>query len=442
MFPDLKKTYAKNEVTSWPIPNYWDAIAIALVLAIIIMLGYGARAMVGVYSFHEIIPISLDWVWLPYYALRTVLRMFIALFFSVLVTFVVGTWASKRSSAERIIIPMVDILQSVPVLGFLTITVTGFIALFPDSILGPECAAIFAIFTAQVWNMILSFYQSLSTLPRDLKEVASILQLSAWQRFWRVEVPFAMPGLLWNAMISMSGSWVFLVAAEAISVANHNILLPGIGSYIATAIRETNGYALGYAIITMLIVITLYDQLLFRPLMAWAEKFKMQGDEGEAPSSWVLDLFQRTHFLRFTGNYLSSWGEAIINCRYLRLRIRSARLSKQKRLSGLWPPVAGYVLLGLAVTGCIYLFLYFVLSAVTGYEILRVFYLGFLTALRVMAVILISSIIWVPVGVWIGFRPRVSRVVQPMAQFLAAFPINLLFPVAVLLILRWGLNNK
>jgi len=204
-----KNTYAKNEVTTWPIPNYWDMIALALVLAVIVLLGWGATSMVGKFHVGETIPISLSPAMLPYYALRTVLRMFIALGFSLLFTFVFGAWAAKSRQAERIIIPMIDVLQSVPVLGFLSITVVGFITLFRGSLLGPECAAIFAIFTAQVWNMTLSFYQSVRGVPEDLKEVSAMFQLSSWQSFWRVDVPFAMPGLLWNTMMSMSSSWVF-----------------------------------------------------------------------------------------------------------------------------------------------------------------------------------------------------------------------------------------
>ena len=214
-----KNSFRKIELTkiyNWPIPNYWDAIALILVIAVIIALGWGARAMVGHYDVGQEIPISLNPIKLPYYALCTVLRMFIALTFSLLFTFVVGTLAAKNRHAEILLIPMIDILQSVPVLGFLAITTVGFVALFPGSLLGPECAALFAIFVAQVWNMTLSFYQSLRTVPQELTEAAHIFQLSSWQRFWRVEVPFAMPGLLWNTMLSMSASWVFLVASGSI----------------------------------------------------------------------------------------------------------------------------------------------------------------------------------------------------------------------------------
>lgn len=435
-----RNTYAKNEVTSWPIPNYWDVIAIVLVLAIIVMLGYGAKAMVGKFQLGELTTISLSPILLPYYALRTILRMFIAMFFSLLVTFIFGTWAVKSRQAERVIIPMIDILQSVPVLGFLTITVVGFIVLFRGSLLGPECAAIFAIFTAQVWNMTLSFYQSLCTVPEDLMEASAVLQLSAWQKFWKVEVPFAMPGLLWNAMISMSGSWVFLVAAESISVANQHITLPGVGSYIAMAIKYANKTAIVYVILTMLVVIALYDQLLFRPLVAWAEKFKAEVDVGdEQPESWVFNLFQRTRFLGYFGQFFGIFGNSFVNWRWLRKRPARKRMEPRYWVRRFVTVIWNMILFTVIVIAG-YILSRFIFSTVSLNEGLYVLYLGLITALRVTILIMISSFIWVPVGVWVGLHPRASRWVQPIAQFLAAFPANLLFPIVVIIIIKYHLN--
>ena len=435
-----RKTYAKNEVTTWPIPNYWDAIGLMLVLGIILALVWGAKAMLGHYHLGQVIPVSLDPKELPYYALRSVMRMLIALFFSLLFTFTFGTWAAKNRHAERLIIPMIDILQSVPVLGFLSITVVGFVVLFEGSMLGPECAAIFAIFTAQVWNMALSFYQSLKTLPRDLQEVANMFQLSAWQRFWRVEVPFAMPGLLWNTMLSMSASWVFLVASEAITVANQNITLPGIGSYIALAIVQKSMPAIIAVIVAMFIVIAVYDQLLFRPLVAWAEKFKAEETSSEiVPESWFLNLFQRTLFFRFVGGFLALIGDSFVNFRWFRRRIERKRLLVQSY----WNRVALWLwnlFLIVAVLVSLWLLLRFIFITVSMAEAVHVIYLGFITAIRVTALIIISSIIWVPLGVLIGLSPRASQIVQPIAQFLAAFPANLLFPLVVILIVKYHLN--
>ena len=327
----LKNTYAKNEVTAWPVPNHWDGLAFLLVLALIVLLAWGAKAMSGQYHPGQAFAISLDFRYLPYYALRSVLRMFIALGFSVLFTLVVATAAARSSRAERIIIPAIDILQSVPVLGFLSITVLGFMALFPGSLLGPEAAAVFAIFISQVWNMTLSFYQSLRTVPNPLREVVRVFHLSPWQRFWRLDVPFAMPGLLWNTMISMSGSWVFLVASEAITVANHHITLPGIGSYIALAIAHQNVSAIFAVIVTMGVVIFLYDQLFFRPLIAWSEKFKMQQVGGEREyHSWVLDLFLRTRLFRFLARIVMRLGQVCVNYR------ASQRYQRARQLRATW----------------------------------------------------------------------------------------------------------
>ena len=440
MFSLSRKTYTKNEATSWPIPNYWDGLALLLVLAVIILLGYGANAMTARFDVGQTIPISLNPTTLPYYALRTVLRMLIAMFFSLLFTFIFGTWAAKSRQAERIIIPVIDILQSVPVLGFLTITVAAFVAFFRGSLLGPECAALFAIFTAQAWNIALSFYQSLRTIPNDLREAATMLQLSAWQRFWRVEVPFAMPGLLWNTMISVSESWIFLVASEAITVAGHNILLPGIGSYIGMAIEKADKLAVVYAIVTMIIVIALYDQLLFRPLVFWIEKFSAEVSVGESEiQSLVLHLFQRTRFLRFIGNYFSLWGNAIVNCRLF--RHRPVRKSVEySYLLRQFLTISWNIILILAVVTALYLLMRFILAEVRWSEVLHVFYLGFVTGLRVIILLIVSSIVWVPIGVWVGLRPKGSRFVQPFVQFLAAFPANLLFPIVVMLIMRFALN--
>ena len=441
MRPSSKNTFAKNEVTSWPIPNYWDVIALVLVIAIIAALAWGAKAMLGQFHVGEKITISLSPWELPYYALRTVIRMFIALACSLMFTFIFSTWAAKSKQAERIIIPMIDILQSVPVLGFLTITVVGFIVLFKGSMLGPECAAIFVIFTAQVWNMALSFYQSLKTLPKELGEAASMFQLSSWQRFWKVEAPFAMPGLIWNMMMSMSGSWVFLVASEAITVANQDITLPGVGSYIALAIEQADKMAIVYVIITMLIVIALYDQLLFRPLVAWSEKFKVEHEASELePESWILNLFQRTRLFRFFGHFLSNVSDFIVNFPLFRRAHNQRKYVEPKLKINRLVIVAWNIALPCIVLGALWVLFRFIFSTISYHEGLHVLFLGGVTAIRVMVLILVSSLIWVPIGVYVGLSPRASQIVQPIAQFLAAFPANLLFPLVVICILKYHLN--
>src|SRR5882757_4181867 len=218
------------------LPNLYDVVIFILIAGAFVLLAHGAREIGAPLAKLDIAPVTLDPANLPEYALRTTLRMFAAILASLLFTFVVATLAAKSRKAELVIVPALDILQSVPVLGFLTFTVVLFMRLFPGSQLGAECASIFAIFTAQAWNMTFSFYQSLRTVPRDLEEVSTHFRLTAWQRFWKLEAPFATPGLVWNMMMSMSGGWFFVVASEAISVGNTTIMLPGIGSYIALAI--------------------------------------------------------------------------------------------------------------------------------------------------------------------------------------------------------------
>jgi NitT/TauT family transport system permease protein len=440
MSANLKSMYSKNEVTTWPIPNYWDFIGIVFVISFIIILTWHGKQMLVSYHFGEIINISLNPKNLPSYAVRTVLRMFIALFFSLLFTFIFGTLAAKNKRAERIIIPIIDVLQAVPILSFLSITIVGFIALFPGSILGPECAAIFLIFTSQVWNMTLSFYQSMRTVPNELREVADIFKLSRWQRFWRVEVPFAMPGLLWNMMMSMSGSWFFVISAEAISVADTSINLPGIGSYIALGIQQANNSAILYAILAMLLVIFLYDQLLFRPLVYWTERFGEQNDEDiRLPRSWLVGLFQHAKTLQLLGNWLVRMGNGFVNFSLLKRQYLS---KTQKRLQ--WKnnffATIYYILFAVIFIFALFIIMQFVFINVSFAEMRQVFKLGIFTGIRVMVLIIISSLIWIPIGVWIGLKPKVATMVQPIVQFLAAFPANLLFPLVAIVIVRYHLN--
>ena len=221
--------------------------------------------------------------------------MLVAMALSLLFTFTYATLAAKNKQAERMLVPLLDILQSVPILGFISVTVVFFMALAPGRVLGAEFAAIFAIFTSQAWNMAFSFYQSLRTVPTELVEASRNFRLSPWMTFWRVDVPFAMPQLIWNMMMSMSGSWFFVVASEAISVGNTTVTLPGVGSYIALAIEQQNLAAVGWAIGTMLVVILIYDQMLFRPLVAWADRFRFEQEPGIVPPrSWVLDVLRRS----------------------------------------------------------------------------------------------------------------------------------------------------
>ncbi len=436
-----KNTYTKHEAAAWTYPNYWDFVALCLVFGVIFLLAWAALQMRSPFQLGEQIPISLDPRNLPGYALRSVFRMLIAMGCSLLFTFTFATLAAKSKHAARIIIPMIDILQSIPILGFLAITVAGFIALFPGSLLGPECAAIFVIFTSQAWNMALSFYQSLRTVPHDLKEAASMFRLSGWQRFWKIDAPFAMPGLLWNMMMSMSASWFFVVASEAISVNNQHITLPGIGSYIAVAIEQRDMHAVLYAIIAMFIVILLYDQVLFRPLIYWAEKFKAEEATDErVQRSWVVSIFQQTRFFRSVAWMFDRAWDVFINIPLFRPKPIIESVIKRKQAVNRVLLYVWYVFLFCTVAVAIIGLLSFFYKTLTLEDVWRVVYLGFITGAKVMVLIVLCSIIWVPVGVWVGSRPRVAEFVQPIVQILAAFPANLLFPVVVILIVKYHLN--
>ena len=277
----------------------WDAVAIIVIAALIVFLAEASRDLLEPLAQLKSVPLSLDPAHLPQYAARTTLRMFAGLGLSLVFTLTYATWAAKSERAGRLLVPILDILQSVPILGFISITVAFFMSLVPGRVLGAELAAIFAIFTSQAWNMAFSFYQSLRTVPTELREAADSFLLSPWMRFWRLGVPFALPALVWNMMMSMSGGWFFVVASEAISVGHTTVMLPGIGSYIALAIQDRNLVAVGWAIVTMLLVILAYDQLVFRPLVAWIDRFRVEQEPGvSVPQSWALKMMVRSRLVR------------------------------------------------------------------------------------------------------------------------------------------------
>jgi len=424
------------------VPDRWDVVAIVLVFGLLVYLGEAAHGLTQPLAGLEATPISLDPWKLIGYSARSALRMLIAMIASLAFTFTYATLAAKSRRAETVLVPLLDILQSVPILGFISVTVVFFLSLTPGRVAGAEFAAIFAIFTSQAWNMAFSFYQSLRSVPDELDEVARGFRLGAWMRFWRLEVPFAMPPLIWNMMMSMSGGWFFVVASEAISVGNTTLTLPGIGSYIALAIEQRNLVAIGWAIGAMFVVILIYDQLLFRPLIASADWFTLEQEAGLTPSrSWVLTMLRRSHVLRLLRRALaallhraSRWGQ---NLQRLQKRQRKplAHRPPPAWVDPLW--YAGIVLVSL---WAVWKITSFVLVGVTGAEIGHVVLLGLATLARVIILIAIASVVWVPIGVAIGLRPSVTRIVQPIAQFLAAFPANLFFPVVVSIIVAWRLS--
>jgi NitT/TauT family transport system permease protein len=419
----------------------WDVLAFIVVIGLIAFLGETSRGLLDPLSKLDATPLSLLPAHLPEYAARTTFRMFAGLALSLFFTLTYATWAAKSERAGKLLVPILDILQSVPILGFISITVVFFLSLAPGRVLGAEFASIFAIFTSQAWNMAFSFYQSLRTVPTELAEAAESFRLSPWMRFWQLEVPFGMPALIWNMMMSMSGGWFFVVASESISVGSTTVALPGVGSYIALAIKQKNLEAIGWAILTMFIVILLYDQLLFRPLVAWVDRFRVEQEPGaRVPSSWALTMMRRSRLIN--GATVAFHAAVLWTSRAVKLTDRpppgvetEAETRPRRSLDLVW---VGLVIAAV-VLGLWHIVAVLIVNT-SMQEALEVGGLATLTMLRVFVLIGFASLLWVPIGVWVGMRPSAAQIIQPIAQFMAAFPANLLFPIAVFGIVKWRLN--
>jgi NitT/TauT family transport system permease protein len=432
------KRFFETPVFLRELATRWDVLAFIVVIGLLVFLGETSRGLFAPLTALELTPISLDPARLPEYAARTTFRMFAALALSLLFTLTYATWAAKSERAGKLLVPILDILQSVPILGFISITVVFFMSLAPGRVLGAEFAAIFAIFTSQAWNMAFSFYQSLRTVPIELTEAAESFRLSPWMRFWQLEVPFGMPALIWNMMMSMSGGWFFVVASESISVGHTTVALPGVGSYIALAIEQKNLTAIGWAILTMLIVILAYDQLLFRPLVAWVDRFRVEQEPGaKVPDSWALTMIRRSRIIQAAT--LAFHAAVMFTSRAVKRKdeplVEEVARKPKRSLDLLWVSlIVAAVVLGL------WHIVVVLIQNTPLREALQVCGLAMLTMLRVFILIALASIIWVPIGVWVGMRPKAAQIVQPIAQFMAAFPANLLFPIAVYGIVKWKLN--
>ncbi|MEI5102540.1 ABC transporter permease subunit [Streptomyces sp. PmtG] len=412
------------------------AAAVLVLLYLVLRVGHGTTVR---FSTERSVAVDTDPARLPYDAARSLLRMFVALAASTVFTFVYAYAAAKSRRLERILIPALDILQSVPVLGFLTVAVTGFLALFPGSMLGLECASIFAIFTSQAWNMTFGFYQSLTSLPRELDELSRSFRFTKWMRFWKVEVPAGMIGLVWNGMMSFGGGWFFLVASEAISVNNKEYALPGVGSYAGAAVTDGDLGKVGWAILTMAVMVIGVNFLFWRPLTAWAERFKNeQSEASEVQRSFVLDLLRRSHWPRLLGAALRPAGRALGRAaRVLGTDDRPLSYDPVRRRTGdiAFALVAG----GLVVWGLADLGGY--LRDRTGLGVFgEPLLLGLATLARVVVLVAVATVVWVPIGVRIGLSPRLTRIAQPVVQVLASFPANFLFPLAVWFFLKTGLS--
>src|SRR5580698_6684028 len=360
---------------------------------------------------------------LPYYAARSLLRMFIALFFAYSFSLGYAYAAARSRRARRVLIPALDILQSVPVLGFLAVTVTFFLALFPGSELGLEAASIFAVFTSQAWNITFSFYHSLVTQPGELDEASRLMGLTRWKRFWSIDVPGGAIGLVWNGMMSFGGSWFFLTASELIIVAGHRYTLPGVGSYVGIAVAQGKLGHVVWGIVTMILMILAVNVVFWRPLVAYAERFRLEQTEAATkPRSLVLSALRRSSWPALAGRGRRALARPVNQVMGAATGIDDRSLvshASRRRAADVAYIAAGQQGLG-------------ILGQAFGY--------GFLTFLRVLVVVALSSVIWVPVGVWIGFNPRVAQYLQPVVQVFASFPANFIYPFAIVVFLAVGLS--
>ncbi|CQB85549.1 Bicarbonate transport system permease protein CmpB [Chlamydia trachomatis] len=383
--------------------------------------------------------VSTDLINLPYYTLRSVFRMMLALIASLIFTIVYGSLAARSRRLGKVLIPLLDILQSVPILGFLSATVTIWLVIFPGSMMGVEAASIFAIFTSQAWNMTFSFHRSLLSEPKELDEAVRSLQLTHWQRFWVLDMPNAMIPLLWNCMMSVGGGWFFLTASEMISVNNHTYALPGVGSFVAQSAAENKLGNIWWAILSMIVVVLAIDFFLWKPLTAWAERFRItQSASDEERKSAVLTLIRHSHADEVISKLFSpirEWLE-IITRPFGRTGSQWPRKASQRKLGDLvFNIVMAVLILGLAAQ-----MLYFVETRTGLQEFATAGALGALTFARVAVLIFVSSLIWVPVGVYIGMNPKISRIMQPVVQILASFPANFVFPFAMMWFMAWHID--
>jgi NitT/TauT family transport system permease protein len=376
---------------------------------------------------------------LPQYTLLSLSRGLIAYVISLGFTLVYGYWAAKSPLAERVLIPVLDVLQSIPVLGFMPGLVLALVAAFPSSNVGLELAAVIMIFTGQAWNMTFSYYHSLRSIPSDQREVATAYRFTLWQRLWWVELPFSTIGLVWNSMMSMAGGWFFLMISEAFVLGDKDYRLPGLGSYMSVAVARGDGAAMVWAVAAMALMIVALDQILWRPVVVWAQKFRVEeGSEEVVTRSWVLDLLRRSRALHAMS---------------VMMRRLGARKATRSRPAAMEPQPGGsqgnalstglfLLLIAWMLYGAFRLAL--ILRGVALTEWLQLAGAASLTLGRVLASTALGTLWALPAGLAIGLSPRVSRALQPVVQVVASFPAPMLFPMVVALLrganvsLGWG----
>jgi NitT/TauT family transport system permease protein len=374
---------------------------------------------------------------LPKYALFSVLRIALAYFLSLGFTLVYGYVAAYNRYAERIMVPLLDVLQSIPVLSFLPPVMLAMIALFPHSQLGAELGAIVLIMTGQVWNMTFSFYSSLKNIPGDLHEAAEIYHLSWWQRLWQMELPYSAIGLIWNSIMSVAGAWFFLMACEMFTLGSRDLRLPGLGSYLQTAANAGDTRSILWGIGVMIAIIVLIDQLVWRPAIAWAEKFKFEQVEAAEPArSPVLDLLRRSRFLSLAARASVRPAREALNLHFARANAKQSESARRAQIRP-WAWRA-FMVAGAAAVAYAAFRMIQMLVAISSGEIREILTGAGATFLRVEATLALAGLWTIPVGVFVGMRPKLSALVQPFAQIAASVPATALFPVVLLMLVRIG----
>ncbi|MFZ1136015.1 MAG: ABC transporter permease subunit [Candidatus Korobacteraceae bacterium] len=412
-----------------------DVFIFGLGLSLLYFIVVLAGSWFGPFNPH--VEISRNPIMLPVYAAYSLLRIMVAYVLSLAFTLVYGYVAAYNARAERFMIPLLDILQSIPVLSFLPGVMLAMVALFPHHQLGVELGAILLIFTGQVWNMAFSFYSSLKSIPRDMREAAKIYQFNSYQRFTNIELPYSAIGLVWNSMMSVAGGWFFLMACEMFVLGDKDFRLPGLGSYLQTAASAGDTKGILWGVATMVLVIVLMDQVVWRPVIAWAEKFKMeQVESANAPQSWFLNLVEHSRGL-------VSLRKKVFRPMREWLAMRFARQLHETQTDAptpTWKVWVGRIILAVAVCAVLYAVVRAtgMVSQLSREEYKEMLTGAFATFLRVVAALVIGSLWTIPVGVAIGFNPKLARIAQPLAQIAASVPATALFPIVLLLLIRIG----
>ncbi len=413
--------------TRWGIGDVLLPLAIVSLIFIIVQT---ASKFTGTYDSEYVINLSLSF--LPNYALQTLVRMLAAYGLSLLFSLSYAYIAYRSVTWAKVLIPLLDILQSIPVLSFLPAVVLALVGLFPGQRLGIELASILLIFTGMTWNMTFSFYQSLSSIPKELIEASQVYRLSAWQRFWTLELPSGVVGLVWNSVMSVAGGWFFLMQTESFTLSNRNFTLPGLGSFLKTAADKGDNIAILSGIIVLIGIITLIDYLIWRPLIAWAEKFKHETVEAaQVPESRVLDFLRRSPTMRIISDRLFTPLAEAVNRGFSSKP--KASLESQHKASK-WINWLNWILIGLVgflvLGGTIEAALLLSQMPLASWQ--QVLIGSLYTSLRVLAVLILSLLITVPIGVTIGRSPKLAQILQPIVQIAASVPATALFPILLL----------